>query len=827
MSDLKYAFRPLLKNPGFTAVAVLTLALGIGANTAIFSVIHGVLLRSLPYPEADRLVMLWERHPQRGVEQEAVTPPNYADWKDQSRVFEQMAFWNGVERVNLIAKDGVEKARRAHVESSLFPVLRVAPLLGRTFLPEEDRFQGNRVAVLSHELWQRRFGGDPNVLGQTFTLGAVNGRDYTIVGVMPPGFRFPEDCDLWLPAGWNGVPGDRRGGHWLNVVARLKEGVTPAQARTEMSAIQSRLEQQHREAFIGSEVAVIPLLEQTVGRAARRALLVLWGVAAGVLLIACANVAHLLLARAAARRKEIALRAALGASRWQVARQLLAESLLLSLAGGGVGVLFAAGGLKLFVAAAAHQIPRLQNVTLDGGALTFTLAVSLFTGLLFGLAPAWQFSRPDVNEVLKDTNRGGSAGVRTGRLRNALVVGEIALSLVLLLGAGLMLQSFARLAWMDRGFDPEHLLTARMDFHDTGFGGWTRATNSRPHVPLHEWMERLRRHAGVQAVGAITDLPARGVGPPGQPILIEGRPPAGPDELPKTDGYAVTPDYFRALGVPMLRGRDFTEADQLHAPRVRIINETFARRYFPNEDPIGKRLAVPDLLNPQQPAGRAPWDPPDWPGPWCEIVGVVADVQGFSLHPEPVPQTFTPYWQSPLYDPVVVIRAAGDPAALAAVVRSEARAVSAALPAPVIRPMSQIIADTVTQPRFHSGLLGLFAALALVLAAIGLYGLLAYTVTQRTQEIGIRMALGAQRRNILALVIGQGMKLALLGTAMGLAAALALTRVMRSLLYEINPTDPLTFAGVSLILLLVALLSCWLPARRASRVDPLVALRAE
>ncbi|MCW5556930.1 MAG: ABC transporter permease [Verrucomicrobiae bacterium] len=827
MTNLKFALRQLLKNPGFTAVAVFTLAFGIGANTAIFSVINGVLLRPLPYPEPDRLVMLWERHPQRGVEQEAVTPPNYADWKAQSRAFEQMAYWNGVEPVNLVAKDGVEKARRAYVESSLFPVLRAAPLLGRAFLPEEDQYQGNPVAILSHELWQRRFGGDPDVLGQTLTLGAVNGREFTIVGVMPPGFRFPDNCDLWLPSGWNGVPGDRRGGHWLSVIARLKPGVSLAQARTEMSGIQAWLEQQYREAFIGSDVAVVPLIEQTVGRTAQRALWVLWGVVAGVLLIACANVANLLLARAAGRRKEIALRAALGASRWQIARQLLTESVLLSLAGGGVGVLLAIGGLRLFVAAAAHQIPRLQNVALDGSALMFTLVVAVLTGVLFGLAPAWQFSRPDVHEVLKDTGRGGSAGRRVGRMRNALVVSEIALSLVLLLGAGLMLQSFARLAWMDRGFNPEHLLTAQIDFHDTGFGGWTQPTNTRPHVPLHELMERLRQHPGIQAAGAVTALPAQSGGPPGQPILIEGRPATGLDDLPKTEGYAVTPDYFRALGVPLLRGRDFTEADQLRAPRVRIINETFARRYFPNEDPIGKRLAAPDPNNPLQPAGRAPWDPPDWPGPWCEIVGVVADIKNFSLHPEPGPQAFVPYWQSPLYDPVLVIRAIGDPAALAAVVRGETKAVSAALPAPTIRTMDQVIAETVTQPRFHSGLLGLFAALALMLAAIGLYGLLAYAVTQRTQEIGIRLALGAQQRNVLALVIGQGMKLALLGAGIGLVLALALTRLLRTLLYEIHPSDPATFGGVSVLLLGIALLACWLPARRAARVDPGVALRAE
>ena len=826
--DLRYGARMLFKNPGFTAVAVLTLALGIGANTAIFSIVNGVILKPLPFREPDRLVTVWERDLHRNVEQEFVTPPNYADWKEQNRVFDQMAYWNGVESVNLVMREGVEKARRACAESSLFSILRAVPLLGRSFLPEEDQLQGNRVAILSYDLWQRRFAGNSNVLGQSFTLGAHNGRDYTVIGVMPPGFSFPDRCELWLPAGWNGVPRDRRGGHWLSVIARLKPGVTLSHARTEMNTIQRRLEQQYREAFIGSEVAIVPLLEQTVGRTARRALLVLWAVVAGVLLIACANVANLLLARAASRQKEIALRAALGAGRWQVVRQLLTESLLLSLLGGALGVFLGAWGLKLFVATASGQIPRLEGVTLDIGALLFTLAASLVTGLVFGLAPALQFSRPNVNEVLKDTSRGGSSSLHAGRMRNVLIVSEIALSLVLLVGAGLMLRSFARLAWMDRGFNPEHVLTAQIDFKDTGFGGWTSPTNSRPHVPLHELMERLRQRPGVQAVGAVGGLPTRSVGPPGQPILIESRPPAEElGDLPKTDGSAVTPDYFRALGVSLLRGRDFTEADQLHAPRVRIINETFARRYFPNEDPIGKRLATPDRDNPRQPAGRAPWDPPDWPGPWCEIVGVVSDIKNFSLNPDPVPQTFTPYWQSPIYDPVIVIRTTGDPAALAAVVRSEIKAVSANLPIPVIRTMDQVIAETIRQPRFHSYLLGLFAALALLLAAVGLYGLLAYSVSQRTQEIGIRMALGAQKRDVLSLVIGQGFKLALVGTITGVAAALVLTRLMRTLLYEVEPTDPLTFIGVSLLLLAVGLLACWFPARRAAKVHPMVALRYE
>jgi len=825
MNDLRFAFRQLLKNPGFTAVAVLTLALGIGANTAIFSIINGVLLKPLPYPEPDRLVTLWERSPQRGIEQERVSGPNYLDWRAQNTALADLSVspgWEGAETFNLVLHDTTAKVCASYTSASLFATLGTKPMFGRTFLPEEDRKEGNRAAVLSHGLWQRHFGGDSNVIGRTLTVDTYGRREYTIVGVMPPGFGLPSRCELWLPLGWMGVTlTERRSAHWHNVIARLKPGVTLAQARNELNTIQARLKQVHPGETIGSEVAVVPLLDQALGRNLRTALMVLWSVVAGVLLIACANVANLMLARAAIRQKEIALRLAMGARRWHVIRQLLAESILLAVIGGLIGVLLGWWGLQLFVAASPGNIPRLNEVTLDGTALGFTLGISVLTGVLFGLAPAWQFSRPDLNEALKEGTRGASAGTATGRTRNLLVVAEVALSVVLLAGAGLMLQSLARMLRAERGFQPEHLLTAELDFSVSGFTTWVRPTATRPQVPLRELIERLRALPGVQAVGAGSRLLRRENLPPAQPIAIFGRPTLKPEEQPTAEFKGITPDWLRALGARLLRGRDFTEADTLEAPGVVLINETLARRYFPNEDPIGQRFK----MGSQQPPLSATnvWGLPEW----SEIVGVIGDVKSLNPHPEAVPEVYQSYWQYPMQGPTLLVRTTGDPTTLAEAIRRETKAVVANLPPPLIRTMDDLLSETVAQPRLQTGLLSLFAGVALVLAAVGLYGVLAYTVTHRHREIGIRLALGASKRNVLSLVIGQGMKLALSGVAIGVVAALALTRVIRSLLYGVTPTDPLTFAGVSLLLVAIALFACWLPARRAAKVDPMEALRYE
>jgi putative ABC transport system permease protein len=824
MNDLKFALRQLLKNPGFTAVAVLTLALGIGANTAIFSIINGVLLKPLPYPEPEHLVTLWERDPQRGIEQERVSGPNYLDWRAQSTLFAEMAVspgWEGVEDFNLVLRDTTVKVLASYASASLFTTLGTRPLLGRTLLPEEDQNRGNRAAVLSHGLWQRIFNGDSNVLGQTLTLDTYGRRDYTIVGVMPPGFGVPSRCELWLPMGWMGVTlTERRSAHWHNVIARLKPGVTVERARSEMNSIQARLKQAHPDQTIGSEVAVVPMLQQALGRNMRTALMVLWGVVAGVLLIACANVANLMLARAASRQREIALRLALGASRWRVMRQLLSESIVLSILGGGLGVLIGWWGVQLFIAASPGNIPRLDEVTLDGRALGFTFVISMLAGVLFGLAPAWQFSRPDLNEALKEGTR-AAGGIVAGRTRNLLVVAEVALSLVLLVGAGLMLQSLARMLSAERGFQAGHLLTAKLDFSVSGFGGWTRPTATRPQIPLRELIERLRAWPGVQVVGAGSTLLRRENRPPVESISIFARPTVKPDDEPKADFKGITPDWLRALGARVLRGRDFTEADTLEAPGVMLINETFARRYFPKEDPVGQRMKMGRAQPPLNATNV--WGLPEW----STIVGVVSDVKSLHPQPEAVPEVYVPYWQWPMQSPTLLVRTTGDPTTLAETLRRETKAIIPNLPPPVVRTMDDLLGDAVAQPRLHTSLLSFFACLALMLAALGLYGVLAYLVTQRTREIGVRMALGAQKRNVFALVIGQGMKLVLAGIILGMAAALALTRVLRSLLYGVEPSDLLTFIAVSLLLIVVALLACLFPAQRATRIDPMEALRYE
>jgi putative ABC transport system permease protein len=822
MSELKFAIRQLVKNPGFTAVAVLTLALGIGANTALFSVVNGVLLRPLPFYQQERLVTLWESSPAQGIEQQAVSPPTLSDWQTENRAFEEIAFWTGPIDFNLVTQDGVEKVRASYPSSSLFRALRVAPKLGRGFVAEEDSPQGPQSAIISYKLWQQRFGGDPHALGSSLTVDTYGRRTYTIIGVMPQGFQFPEDTELWLAAGWNGLPQHRRSGHWLNALARLNPGVTLAQARAEMNGIQARLAREYSNERLGSKVSVVPLLRQTVGRNTRTALLVLWAVVAGVLLIACANVANLLLVRAATRQKEIALRVALGAGRWRVIRQLLTESMLLALLGGATGALLGHGGVKLFVAASPANIPRLTEVSVDGMALCFTLCAAVLTGVAFGLAPAWQTSRPNLNQALKDGSAAASSGVSAGHTRSSLVVVEVALAALLLIGAGLMLQSFAKLVATDRGFRAEHVITADLDFSVSGFTTWVHPTDTRPQVRLSELLEHVRQLPGVRSAGvAYRFLRRDNIPPVNWPFEIFGRPPKSEEQRPTAEHNAVSPGYFRALGIPLLGGRDFTEADTLESPGVTLVNESFVRRFFPNQEPLGQHVtgvSTPGALDAKDVYGLPIW---------YEIVGVVGDVKSLTSQPEPVPEVYRSYWQWPMQNPKLFVRATGDPATLTAAIRHEAKAVIPNLPQPNIRLLTDYVGESIAQPRFQATLLTLFGALALLLAACGIYGVLAYTVTQRHREIGVRMALGAQPRDVLSLVIGQGLKLVLLGAGLGLVLALALLRLIQSLLYGVKPTDPKTFAGAALLLVAVSLLACWLPARRASRVDPMEALRHE
>ena len=823
--DIRFGTRQLRKNPGFTAVAVLTLALGIGANTAIFSVIYGVLLKPLPYRHPEQLVSLWERSLERGIEEERVSGPNYLAWREQNRTLTELAVspaWEGSERFNLVTRDAVVKIRGSYASASLFRTLGTKPLLGRGFVNEEDRKDGDRVAVLGYGLWRRQFGDDTNVVGQTLTVDSYGRRDYTIVGVMPEGFGTPGQCELWLPLGWMGVSlTERRSAHWHTVIARLKPGVTLAQTRADLNAIQARLKQAYPGETIGSEVAVAPLVQQAVGRNMRTALLVLWGVVAGVLLIACANVANLMLARSVTREREIAVRLSLGAARWRVMRQLIIESLVLAMIGGGLGVLLAGVGLPWFVAANPGNLPRLNEVALDFTALAFTAGVSLLTGVLFGLAPAWQCGRLPLNEVLKQGARGFSGGASAGRTRDLLVVTQVAVSMALLAGAAVMLQSFARMVRAERGYQPGHLLTATLDFSVSGFSTWVRPTATRPQVALKALIERIRAIPGVQAVGAGSRLLRSENRPPNERIAIFGQPTLKPEEQRRAEFIGISPGWLRALGAQLLAGRDFTEADTLEAAGVVLINETLARRYFPQVNPIGQFIKMGD-----DPAPLSATNSVGLPV-WSTVVGVITDVKSLHPRPEAVPEVCVPYWQWPMQNPALLVRTAADPALLAEAIRRETKAVIPNLPTPLIRTMDSLLAETLAPPRLEAGLLTLFAGLALLLASIGLYGMLTCTVSQRTREIGIRIALGAQPKKVLALVIGKGMKAALVGVGAGVAAAFALTRLMASMLYEVKPADPVTFGAVASLLLGVALLACWLPAKRAARVDPIVALRTE
>ena len=814
--DLRFGVRLLRRQPGFTFVAVATLALGIGANTAIFSVVNGVLLKPLPFSEPERLVMLWERNPQLGMDQELVTPPAFADWRDQQTVFEHLAFWTSNTEFNLVQAEGSEKIRACYASSSLFPALGVPPLEGRGFLPEEDRQGANRVAIISYEFWQRRFGGAADVFAQTLTLDSYGKREYSIVGVMPPGFQFPGKSEVWLPAGWNLI-GDRRPVHWLSVLGRLKHGITLEQARSEMNTIQARIEAQFPNLNLGSEVAVVPLLEQTVGRKLQTALWVLWGVIAGVLLIACANVANLTLARASTRQREIVIRLALGASRWQVVRQLLTESSLLAVAGGVFGLLLAVLGVAALKAVSGDQIPRVNDARLDRWALGFTLLVSLATSVLCGLAPALEATKQSLNNALKEGSTTASAGLLSNRLRSGLLVLEVALSLLLLISAGLMVKSFARLVRLDRGFQTDHLLVAKLDFSISGYTTWIRPTATRPQVTLLALLERLQEQPGIESVAAVSSL-SRSAEPPRQGFLLERGQPA---ETPRANYQGITPDYFRAMGVPLLKGRTFTERDVFDAPAVAIINETVAKRFFPDEDPIGKRFGMEGRQG--QPVGHNPAAA----SPWTEIVGVVGDTKKLNLKAETIPEIYVPYWQYPMQMPELIVRTSLPVVSAAAQIRNELRSLNKNVPPPRIETMDAMLSDVVAQPRFQTMLLMLFGILALVLAAVGIYSVMAYSVSQRTHELGIRMALGATPRQVLKLVVGRGMVLVLTGTTIGLAAAFVLTRLMSALLFAVGPTDLLTFAAVPVLLAGVALGACLVPARRATRVDPMSALRHE
>jgi putative ABC transport system permease protein len=801
--DLRYGLRALLKNPGFTAVAVIALALGIGANSAIFSVVNTVLLRPLPYADPDRLVMVWEDDTKHGYPRDTPAPANFFDWRAQNQVFEGMSA-TADQSFNLTGVGDPERVDGQAVSANLFSLLGVEPQVGRAFLPEEDQPGEGRVVIMGHALWQRRFGADQGIVGKPVTL---NGLSYTVVGVMPPGFQFPgREEELWVPLALTPQQAARRGSHYLRVVARLKPGVTVEQAQAEMNTIAARLQQQYPDANAEVGAAVVSLHEQVVGDI-KPALLVLLGAVGLVLLIACANVANLLLARAASRQKETALRIALGASRWRLVRQFLTESVLLAALGGVVGLLLSVWGVSVLKSFIPENVSQVKAVAVDARVLAFTVLVSLLTGLLFGLAPATQASNFDLNETLKEGGRDSSSGGRGKRLRGLLVVAEVAVSLVLLIGAGLLINSFLRLRSVDPGFRTDHLLTMRVVLPQQKYPDQARRS-----AFYDELIRRVEAVPGVKSAAVTNWIPLVNQGD-SVGVSVEGRPDPGPNR-PIVATRVVSPHYFQAMGIKLLSGRDFDErTDRADTPAVVVIDETMAKRLWPGEDPLGRRVTPGS---------------PDSPDDWCQVVGVVKDVRQFELTAEPKPQMYMLYAQADFFAPRhLVVNTSVEPMSLAATVRKTVWDVDRDQPVSNVSTMEEVLSGSIARQRFSTLLLGVFAGVALVLAAVGLYGVMSYSVAQRTREIGLRMALGAQRGDVLRMVVGQGLKLVLVGVAIGLAAAFALTRVMSSLLFGVSATDPATLAAISLLLISVAALASYIPARRATRVDPLIALRYE
>jgi putative ABC transport system permease protein len=815
--DIRYGVRVLLRRPGFTAAAVFVTALGLGASTAIFSVVSAVLLRPLPFDEADRLVYLTARDAQH--ESVSLSWPDFADWRAQSRAFERVAAYNR-DSYNLTGDGAPERLQAAQVTADLFPVLRVEAARGRVFTEEEDKAGAGPVVLLSYGLWQRRFGGDAGLVGRQITL---NGRGYTVVGVMPKEFAFPIRTELWVPLGPLYQPSwQNRNNHLgLSGVARLKPGATLEQARADLDTVAANLEKQYPDTNRGERASVTPLREIYV-RDIRLALWTLAGAVLFVLAVACANVANLLLARGAARRGEMAVRSALGASRWRLARQMLVESLLLSLAGGAAGLLLAEWGVGLILSVRPDYIPRASEIGVDGGVLLFAAAVSLLTGVLFGLVPALQASKPDLQEALKEGAR--STAWARGTFRSALVITEVALTVVLLVGAGLLLRSFERLQRVDPGFTYQHLLKFNLTLSAQKYPDEQRQINF-----IREVLPKLGALPGVEGAAVSSGLPL-GYNGWQTPFLIDGRPLPPSAQTPAMDVTAVSPGYFRTMGIPLLEGRDFAEEDDrrwlggkslqgldegaraVAGVNEIIVDEEFARRYWPNEDAVGQRVRFGASAD----------------SPALTVVGVVGRVKMAELRADSDRvQGYLPYFQFPTRSLGIVVRSSRDTEQTAAAVRREVMSVDREQPLYSVRTLAEMRAATLAPETLNLSLLSVFAGLALALAAVGIYGVVAYTVAQRTHEIGVRMALGARGRDVLRMVVGRGMTLALVGVGAGLAGALLLTRVMQSLLFGVSATDPLTFAAVALLLAAVALLACVVPARRATKVDPMVALRYE
>src|SRR5215213_8684858 len=809
MQDIRYGIRMLAKHKAFTSIAVITLALGIGANTAIFSVVNELLLRPLPYGDPERIVTVWEVTPE-GRHQNTTSRANFRAWREQNSSFQYIAAFTD-QRVNLTGDGEPEELSVQFATAEFFKVVRVDPILGRTFLPDDDKPESPPVAVLSYGLWQRRFGGQPSVVGQQITL---NGFKFSIIGVMPPNFQFHikqrsgtgRPAELWsiLPMPVGGAANQR--GRFLGAVARLKDGVTVDHAAAELRTIHARLSDETPEFNKNFTAEVLPLREQFFGNV-RRPLWLMLGAVGFVLLIACANVANLLLSLATSREKEIALRAALGARRMRIIRQLLTESLLLALLGSILGLGFAWLGIKALVAISPRDLVSLQGVGLNLTVLVWTLGVSMLTGVIFGLAPALHISRLNLNDSLKEGGKsesGQASGNR--RLRNALVVSEIALAVVLLASAGLLIRSFVRLQQVDRGFTTDNLLTMVIRLPEAGYREDAQLVQF-----FSQALERVRQLPTVRSAGMVNFLPLYGGIGSNTGFKILGQPEPPPGQGPGTDVRVADSGYFSALGIPLLRGRNFSDSEQREAKHVILINEALARKHFPNQDPIGQRLDVAMFANPTP----------------AEIIGVVGNVRYDSLIDEAPPAVYFPHADLAYPFMTLVVRTDGEPTAIAPAIQREIRSLDPNQPVSDVRTMNQVMSEWVARSRFNTLLLGLFAGLATLLSAVGIFGVMNYSVALRTRELGLRLAVGAQPRQVLLLVLKQGLGLTIVGVVLGLAAAFALTRLLSGLLFGVAAVDVTTFASISLLLVIVSLLACYLPARRAMRIDPLSALRYE
>ncbi len=804
LQDLRYGLRMLLKNLSFSVTAILLLALGIGATTTIFSIVNTTLLRPLPYEQPQQLVSIQDIGQSDG-NKSPVAAANFLDWRTQNHVFSQMALLK-IAPLNYVEVGNPERLRGFAVSPNLMGLLGIKPFLGRSFLPEEEKPGHDMVAVLSYSLWQRRFAGQTNLLGHSVRL---DGRQYTVIGVMPEQFDFPGQfrapAELWIPLTVNEELRQARGNHSDFAIARLKPGVSITQAQTQMNTIAARLAKQYPEVNAAfDKVSITSLHEVLVGNI-RQALLVLLAAVSCLLLIACANVANLLLVRASIRQREIALRSALGASRSRLVRQLLTESMLLSIIGGLLGLLLSVGSIQLLKWVGPTSLPRLQEVNLDLPVMGFALGLSVLTGVLFGLAPALQVSQAELNKNLKEGGRSSTGGANRLQLRNLLVIGELALALLLLTSAGLLARSFLALQGVDPGFNPQSLVTTKINLDETNYPKPQQQTAFFQNV-----LERIRVVPGVKAASVVAAMPMSG----SNMILsftVQEHPPLKPEQQPSTGFNAVSADYFKTMGIPLIRGRGFTAFDREGSPKVAVISQTMAKRFFPGEDPIGKHLVVGyDTKNNVH-----------------EIIGIVDDVHHTSLDTEGRSDVYAPFQQTTFNFMSLVVRSDLNINSLAQLMRREVLAVDSTQPIGKVNSVDQLIADTVAQPRFQMLLIGLFAGLALILATVGIYGVMAYSVAQRTNELGIRLALGAQPRDVLKMILSQGMLLVSVGIGLGLILSLAIGRLLASFLFGISPTDAPTFVGVSLILALAALLACYLPAQKATRVDPMIALRQE